>query len=189
MNPDAGLWEFRNIKQVHTHTLLFHWAGSKAATKIGKATTDGEMVKRATVLEKRAAECLERCYDNSRSVYTQAIGSEHLDASALKLITMGYLDPRSDRAAKHLKALEELLKTDQDLFYRYIHQDDFGKPEATFLVCAFWYVDALACVGRVDDAVKALDRILPYANHLGIFSEDVGWMDPNGATIPKPTAT
>jgi len=172
--PDAGLWEFRNIKQVHTYTLLFHWAGSKAATKIGKATIDGEMVKRATVLEKKAAERLERCYDNSRSVYTQAIGSEHLDASALKLITMGYLDPHSDRAAKHLKALEELLKTDQDLFYRYIHQDDFGKPEATFLVCAFWYVDALACVGRVDDAVKALERILPYANHLGIFSEDVG---------------
>ncbi len=172
--PDAGLWEFRNIKQVHTYTLLFHWAGSKAAIKIGKATTDGEMVKRAIVLEKKAAERLERCYDNSRSVYTQAIGSEHLDASALKLITMGYLDPHSDRAAKHLKALEELLKTDQDLFYRYIHQDDFGKPEATFLVCAFWYVDALACVGRVDDAVKALERILPYANHLGIFSEDVG---------------
>ena len=172
--PDAGLWEFRNIKQVHTYTLLFHWAGSKAAIKIGKATTDGEMVKRASELVLKAAKRLERCYDSSRGVYTQAIGSEHLDASALKLITMGYLDPQSDRAARHLKALEELLKTDQDLFYRYIHQDDFGKPEATFLVCAFWYVDALACVGRVDDAVKALERILPYANHLGIFSEDVG---------------
>lgn len=172
--PDAGLWEFRNIKQVHTYTLLFHWAGAKAAIKIGKITTDGEMVKHATRLEKMAADRLEQCYDPSRGVYTQAMGSEHLDASALKLITMSYLDHRSDRAARHLKTLEASLKTDQDLFYRYIHQDDFGKPEATFLVCAFWYVDALACVGRIDDAVKALERILPYANHLGIFSEDVG---------------
>jgi glucoamylase len=73
-----------------------------------------------------------------------------------------------------LKALEQLLKTEQGLFYRYVHQDDFGKPEATFLVCAFWYVDALACVGRVDDAIKTLDGILKYTNHLGIFSEDVG---------------
>jgi len=172
--PDAGLWEFRNIKQVHTYTLLFHWAGSKAAIKIGKVTTDGEMVKRASKLEQMAAERLEKCYDGTRGVYTQAMGSQHLDASALKLITMNYLDPHSDRAAKHIQALEASLKTNQDLFYRYIHQDDFGKPEATFLVCAFWYVDALACVGRVDDAVKALERILPFANHLGIFSEDVG---------------
>ncbi len=87
---------------------------------------------------------------------------------------MIYLDPNSAKARDHLAALEQLLKTEQGLFYRYVHQDDFGKPEATFLVCAFWYVDALACVGRVDDAIRTLDGILKYRNHLGIFSEDVG---------------
>jgi glucoamylase len=172
--PDAGLWEFRNIKQVHTYTLLFHWAGCKSAIKIGKIMTDGEMVRRATQLEAMAVERIERCYDTERKVYTQAMGAEHLDASTLKMITMNYLDPKSEKAQAHLRALEDLLKTDQGLFYRYVHQDDFGKPEATFLVCAFWYVDALACVGRIDDAVKTLDGILPFANHLGIFSEDVG---------------
>ncbi|HEY9048176.1 MAG TPA: glycoside hydrolase family 15 protein [Ohtaekwangia sp.] len=172
--PDAGLWEFRNIKQVHTYTLLFHWAGCQAACKIANSMTDGDLVQRAKILEKMASDRLEKCYDPQREVYTQAMGAEHLDASTLKLITMNYLDPRSERAKKHLKALEDLLKTDQGLFYRYVHQDDFGKPEATFLVCAFWYVDALACVGRIDDAVKTLDTILTFANHLGIFSEDVG---------------
>jgi GH15 family glucan-1,4-alpha-glucosidase len=172
--PDAGLWEFRNIKQVHTYTLLFHWAGSKSAAKIGQIMTDAAMVKKANHLEQMASERIEKCYDEKRGVYTQAMGADHLDASTLKLITMGYLDTRSDRAKQHIKALEQLLKTDQGLFYRYVHQDDFGKPEATFLVCAFWYVDALACVGRVDDAIKTLDGILPFANHLGIFSEDVG---------------
>lgn len=172
--PDAGLWEFRNVKQVHTYTLLFHWAGCKSAIKIGQIMTDGAMVQYASKLEKMAADRLERCYDPTRKVYTQAMGSEHLDASTLKMITMNYLDPRSEKARQHLKALEELLRTEQGLFYRYVHQDDFGKPEATFLVCAFWYVDALACVGRIDDAVKTLDNILLFANHLGIFSEDVG---------------
>ena len=172
--PDAGLWEFRNLKQVHTYTLLFHWAGCKSAMKIGKLMKDQELYERASKLEKIAVESIEKCYDEKRGVYTQAMGSPHLDASTLKMITMNYLNPNSERARKHLAALEKELKTEQGLFYRYVHQDDFGKPEATFLVCAFWYVDALACVGRVDDAIKTLDNILTYANHLGIFSEDVG---------------
>lgn len=172
--PDAGLWEFRNVKQVHTYTLLFHWAGSKAAGKIGVIMNDMELIQRALKLEKIAIENIEKAYDPVRKVYTQAIGAEHLDASTLKMITMNYLDPNSQKARDHLKALESLLKTEQGLFYRYVHQDDFGKPEATFLVCAFWYVDALACVGRVDDAIVTLDGILKYTNQLGIFSEDVG---------------
>lgn len=174
LEPDAGLWEFRNVTQVHTYTLLFHWAGAKAAIKIGKIMTDPDLVQRATRLEKLAAENIEKCYDDSRGVYTQAMGTKFLDASTLKLITMNYLDPNSDKAKRHLAELEKLLKTPQGLFYRYVHEDDFGKPHATFLVCAFWYVDALACVGRIDDAIKTLDNILTYSNHLGIFSEDVG---------------
>lgn len=172
--PDAGLWEFRNLKQVHTYTLLFHWAGCRAAMKIGKIMKDDAMLQRALALATIATENIEKCYDEKRGVYTQALGSSHLDASTLKLITMNYLDPNSEKARRHLTALEKELKTEQGLFYRYVHPDDFGKPEATFLVCAFWYVDALACVGRVEDAIKALDNILPFANHLGIFSEDVG---------------
>lgn len=172
--PDAGLWEFRNVKQVHTYTMLFHWAGAKAALKIGQIMNDSHLISKASQLEKTASEQIEKCYHKDRGYYAQARGSENFDASTLKLITMNYLDPASDVARKHLEQLEQRLKTDQGLFYRYVHADDFGKPEATFLVCAFWYVDALACVGRVDDAMKTLDGIVKYANHLGIFSEDVG---------------
>ncbi len=172
--PDAGLWEFRKVTQVHTYTLLFHWAGCKAAAKIGRIMSDPDLVVRAEKLEEIAAVNIERCYNPDRGVYMQALGSEHVDASTLKLITMNYLDPNSENARRHLATLEKSLCTEQGLFYRYVHQDDFGKPEATFLVCTFWYIDALACVGRVDDAIKALDNVLTFANHLGIFSEDVG---------------
>lgn len=172
--PDAGLWEFRNVTQVHGYTLLFHWAGSSAAKKIGLILGDPDIVSLADKLMREASTHLEKCYHTNEGFYAQAVGSDNYDASMLKLITMNYLDPNSDRAKKHLIQLERKLKTEQGLFYRYVHPDDFGKPQATFLVCAFWYVDALACVGRVDDAVKTLNNILPYANHLGIFSEDVG---------------
>ncbi|GIV36141.1 MAG: glucoamylase [Cyclobacteriaceae bacterium] len=172
--PDAGLWEFRNVKQLHCYTMLFHWAGSRAALKIGRFMNNTDLCARALKIESMAIERIERCYDLHRQVYTQAVGSPHYDASTLKLITMNYLDPRLTKTHEHLKQLEAKLKTEQGLFYRYVHPDDFGQPEATFLVCAFWYVDALACVGRVDDAIRTLNGILPYANHLGIFSEDVG---------------
>jgi len=172
--PDAGPWEFRNAKQLHAYTLLFHWAGAKAAAKLGKDLSDEDIVTKAEKLQTVAASYLEKCYDPARKVYLQALGSENLDAGTLKLITMNYLDPKSAKARQHLEALESLLKTDQGLFYRYVHPDDFGKPQATFLVCAFWYVDALAHVGRIDDAVKTLETILPFSNSLGIFSEDVG---------------
>ena len=86
---------------------------------------------------------------------------------------MNYLDPASERARDHLKALEAELKTSKGLFYRYLHEDDFGRPKTTFLICAFWYVEALACVGRLDDAVKEFEKIIQYSNHLLLFSEDV----------------
>lgn len=173
LEPDAGLWELRTKKQLHIYTLLFHWAGCKAAAKIGHIMNDDGLLQYASRLEKKACEAIERCYDSARGVYTLSPGVEHLDASALKLITMNYLDPHSEKAKKHLIGLEQRLKTTDGLFFRYVHNDDFGKPETTFLVCAFWYIDALACVGRLDDAIKTLDKILTYCNHLGIFSEDV----------------
>ncbi|MEW6746097.1 MAG: hypothetical protein AB1486_25430 [Planctomycetota bacterium] len=102
---------------------------------------------------------------------------DHLDASALQLISLNYLDPKSPRACAHLAALERELKADHGLFRRYVHADDFGEPQSTFLGTAFWYVEALACVGRIDEAVADVESLVSHANHLGLFSDDV---DPDG---------
>ncbi len=171
---DAGLWEFRNSKYLFAYTLLFHWAGAKAAFKIAQTFDDKELMQKADALSKEASITLEKCWDNTRGVYTQAVGTSNLDASTLKLITMNYLHHGDPRAKSHIEQLEKELLAEHGLFYRYKHYDDFGVPETTFLVCAFWYVDALACVGRVDDAKENLEKILGFSNHLGIFSEDVG---------------
>lgn len=170
---DAGIWEFRNMANVHCYTNLFQWAGASAAEKMARAINDEKLLQRAILMKEKAAAHIESCYDEERKVYTNAKGSPHLDASTLQLIMMNYLDPNSQRAKDHLIGLEKELKTPNGLFYRYLHSDDFGKPKTTFLICAFWYVEALACVGRIDEAVKEFENLLEYSNHLLLFSEDV----------------
>ncbi len=170
---DAGIWEFRNIANTHCYSNLFQWAGAKAALKMAKTIGNEELAERAVLLVDKAAAHIEACYDEERKVYTNAVGSKYLDASTLQLIVMNYLDPNSQRAKDHLIGLERELKTEEGLFYRYVHADDFGKPKTTFLICAFWYVEALACVGRLDEAVEAFESIIKYSNHLSLFSEDV----------------
>lgn len=175
--PDAGIWEFRNTEQHHCYTNLFQWSGCKAAIKMAEYIGDSALLDMAKKLYDKAVEKIEACYDAERKVYTQAIGVPHLDASTLQLIMMNYLDPHSDRAKDHLKALEVELKAEHGLFYRYVHADDFGKPKTTFLITAFWYVEALACVGRVDEAVEHFESLMKFTNHLGLLSEDVDATD------------
>jgi GH15 family glucan-1,4-alpha-glucosidase len=170
---DAGIWEFRNMANIHCYTNLFQWAGCSAAGKMARTIGDEALAARAKRLQEKAAEHIESCYDPNRKVYTNAAGGTYLDASTLQLIMMYYLKPDSQRAKDHLIALEKELKTPKGLFYRYLHSDDFGKPKTTFLICAFWYVEALACVGRLDEAIREFENLLQYSNHLLLFSEDV----------------
>jgi GH15 family glucan-1,4-alpha-glucosidase len=171
--PDAGLWEFRKMQNRHGYTYLFHWAGASAAQKIAAVLQDPELESRAAMIKSQAVDGLEGCYNPELQAYCSYVGGSALDASLFQLITMGYLPPNSPRAADHLRALEEGLRAKGGLFYRYRHPDDFGLPEVAFLVCGFWYVRALAAVGRVDDAKETFEQLLSYSNHLGMLSEDV----------------
>jgi GH15 family glucan-1,4-alpha-glucosidase len=170
---DAGLWEFRNLQQEHCYTFLFHWAGACAAIKIADRLNDGEMKSKALDLKAKATDKIEACYVPELKAYAQAIGSRNMDASTLQLITMGYFGEDTERANDHLKMLEKDLLAKNFLFYRYRHSDDFGEPETTFLICAFWYIEALACVNRLDEAIEGFETLSKYCNHLKLFSEDI----------------
>jgi GH15 family glucan-1,4-alpha-glucosidase len=170
---DAGIWEFRNIANHHAYSNLFQWAGASAALKIAQQNNYKDIEEQAKTLMDKAAAYIEKCYDPENEVYRNSDEGTNLDASTLQLILMNYLDPSSERAKKHLAAVEKELKGKNGLFYRYLHRDDFGKPKTTFLVCAFWYVEALACVGRLDEAKETFEQLLKYGNDLQLFSEDV----------------
>jgi GH15 family glucan-1,4-alpha-glucosidase len=174
---DAGLWEFRNLSQHHCYTYLFHWAGSCAAIKMAKVLKDQKMGELAEKLKSRSEKMIEKTYVKTKKGYAQAVGVDRMDASTLQLIMMNYLPGHTQEAKDHLKALEKELAAKNGLFYRYKHQDDFGTPETTFLICAFWYIEALACVGRIDESIKYFENIVSYGNHVGLLSEDVSESD------------
>lgn len=172
-SPDAGLWEFRGRQNRHCYTFLFHWAGASAAAKIARTLGDKELETRALKLKEASAEGIEGCYNSKLKAYASHIGGSDYDASLFQLITMKYLDPTSEKARNHVLAMEEGLRAKGGLFFRYKHTDDFGEPEVAFLVCGFWYVRALAAVGRTQDAIDAFEQLLGYSNHVGLLSEDV----------------
>lgn len=173
--PDAGLWEFRNTAWKFCYTYLFHWAGGHAALKIARRFQDQPMAERAQVIIHKSRMEIEKCYRPKLGAYTQAQEVETMDACLFHLITMNYLDHNSERARNQIEVLTKRLHVGETgLFFRYKHEDDFGKPEAAFLICGFWYVEALACVGRVAEAISTFEQLLKYSNDLGLFSEDVG---------------
>lgn len=171
--PDNGLWEFRGLKQFHCYTYLFHWAGCKSALKIASIFNDKIIHNLAVKNLQKAIQKIENCYDVETGLYYQAIGNKNLDASLLQLINMRYLKPEDPKTKRLLSALENALSAENGLFYRYLHPDDFGTPDATFLICAFWYIEALAIMNQKHKATANLTKILKYSNHLSLFSEDV----------------
>jgi GH15 family glucan-1,4-alpha-glucosidase len=171
--PDAGIWEFRGTLQFNSYTYLCHWVGCKTAYKIANALNDERLASQAQRLTNKSIQYLERCYNHQESAYMQAVDSLNHDASTLQMILLKYLDTNSSKAKKHLQAIEKNLGMNNGLIHRYIHKDDFGVPKTTFLACAFWYAEALACVGRIDDSIGVLEGLQKYSNHLGLFSEHV----------------
>lgn len=173
--PDAGIWEFRGKMQSHAESFLFHWAGAMAAKKIGLLNDNQEILKKAERCIQLAKENIEKCYDEKLKVYGMSQENKKLNASEFLLVTMKYLDVDQDRekVLDHISALEKELKMDDDLIYRYRDHDDFGETNSTFLICAFWYAEALVDVGEVEKAKSVFEKLITRSNDLGIFSEDI----------------
>ncbi len=172
--PDAGLWELRNKQQVHAFTLLAHWAGAQRAVEIAQARGDQLLEDRATLIAARARHLLEtRCWDKDRGVLTQAADGKNLDASMLLALHFGFFAPDDPRAKTHVDAIRAELSVDGGMLKRYDCEDDFGLQKAAFTVCSFWLVEALAIVGRKEEAREMFERLLKLSNDLGIFSEDI----------------
>ncbi len=169
--PDSGPWEFGTTNQFHCYTYLFNWAGCMAAIKIGTTINRNEIAIKAKSLALQSEKYIERCYNPDVSAYMQSVGSPYLDASNMQLITMNYLNPNGGRALQHLKAHEKGLFQNQSVFLRYV-QDDLGKAHNSFIICGFWYAEALAAVGMIDKAFEVIETLNKSANHLGLFSED-----------------
>jgi len=171
--PDAGPWEFRGKMQRHTFSAAISWAGcdrlSRIATRVGDSLAAREWGAHAKSMRD---EILAKAWNEKRQAFTSAFGNDDLDATTLLLTELGLLPATDPRFLKTLSRIEAELRTG-DLLFRYKHADDFGPPENAFTICAFWYVNALAAAGRVDEARERFTRLLERRNPLGLLSEDI----------------
>lgn len=172
--PDAGLWELRGKRQVHTFTLLTHWAGARRAHEIAVALGLPRLKDKSTEVADRAAKLIwDKCWDEELGALVQAVGARDLDASSLLALHFGFLDGEDPRAHRLVAAVEKQLELPNGLLRRYAVADDFGVPEAAFTVCTFWLAEALAMVGRHQDARRVFETVLGMHNGLGLYSEDL----------------
>jgi GH15 family glucan-1,4-alpha-glucosidase len=175
--PDAGLWEFRGRAHVHTYSSVMCWAACDRLSRIAGRFALADRVlywrERADIIRERV---LREAWNAERGHFADAFGGERLDASLLLLADLGFVDAMDPRFVATVEAIGRDLRRGDALF-RYIAADDFGHPETSFTICTFWYIDALAAIGRMDEARGMFERLLARRNPLGLLSEDLAFDD------------
>ncbi|HEV7815797.1 MAG TPA: glycoside hydrolase family 15 protein, partial [Janthinobacterium sp.] len=170
--PDAGMWELRTRARVHTSSVLMSWAACDRLAKIAHALG---LPERAAHWQERAEHIrgplLRDAWSEERQSFVESLGGRDLDASVLLMAEVNFIDPKDPRFVATVDALEKSL-CDGPYMRRYEAPDDFGKPETTFNICTFWRIDALARIGRKDQAREIFETMLKARNHLGLLSED-----------------
>jgi len=175
--PDAGLWEFRGREEVHTYSSVMCWA---ACDRLARIAGHLALAERAAHWRERAdamrEAILERAWDEELGHFVESAEGRRLDASLLLLAELGFIEADDPRFVATVDAIGTQLRRGDSLF-RYIAADDFGEPETSFTICSFWYIDALAAIGRVDEARQQFEALLARRNHLGLLSEDMAFDD------------
>ena len=170
--PDAGMWELRTRARVHTSSALMCWAACDRLGKIARVLKlpgrETYWHEHAQIMQKRI---LAESWSEERQSFAESFGGRDLDASVLLMIEVGFIDPKDPRFIATVDALETHL-CDGPYMRRYEAPDDFGKPETAFNICTFWRIDALARLGRKEQAREIFDAMLAARNHLGLLSED-----------------
>jgi GH15 family glucan-1,4-alpha-glucosidase len=170
--PDAGMWELRTRARVHTSSVLMCWAACDRLAKIAHTLA---LPERSAYWKQHADTMRERIlresWSEERQAFAESFGGRDLDASVLLMAEVGLIDPKDPRFISTLDALEKHL-CDGPYMRRYEAADDFGKPETAFNICTFWRIDALARIGRVDEARAIFETMLAARNPLGMLSED-----------------
>jgi len=173
LTPDAGLWEFRARARVHTHSAAMCWAACRRLAKIAGVL---DLPERAAYWRDHAdgirQAILEKAWNAELNSFVESFDGVDLDASLLLLQEIGFVAADDPRFLGTVDAVGRQLRRGNHLM-RYVAPDDFGDPHTAFSICTFWYIDALAAIGRRDEARVIFETMLAARNHLGLLSEDV----------------
>jgi GH15 family glucan-1,4-alpha-glucosidase len=171
--PDAGLWELRGATRVHTSSSVMCWA---ACDRLAKIAARLRLPKRAQYWRQHAEAIhrgiCERAWSPSRNCFVATFGGDGLDASLLLLAELGFLQPDDPRFAATVAEIERELRRG-DFVFRYTEADDFGTPKNAFLACTYWYIDAIAALGRQEEARTLFENLLACRNRHGLLAEHI----------------
>ncbi len=172
--PDSGIWEVRSNPDHFTHSKMMCWVALDRAVRLSEA---GHIVRAhaSTWLRERLAigDFIEtRCWSEGLGSYTRQADGDELDASLLLGIILGYESPDPGRLAATVDALGVGLGTGP-LLSRYSGDDGLRGGEGAFLCCSFWLADALARIGRSDEATQLMEQLIPRANDVGLYAEEL----------------
>ena len=174
--PDNGLWEVRGAPRNFTHSRLMSWVAFDRAVKcVEQWALEGPLDHWRDLRRQVRIEIEEHGFDAERNTFTQSYGSPALDASLLLIPQVGFLPPTDRRVLGTIEAIERELSIDENLILRYRpEQTDDGLPghEGAFLLCSFWMVDAMAMVGRMDEARRRFQHLLELRNDVGLLAEE-----------------
>jgi GH15 family glucan-1,4-alpha-glucosidase len=181
---DHGIWEVRGEPQHFLHSKVMCWVALDRAIALGDVIAD----RSSAPHWKQARADIEQMvtqegWNESAGAFTQYVGTDALDASALMLPIVGLLPATDPRVLCTIDAIEERLTDERGLVYRYRTEtgvDGLDGREGTFLLCTFWLAQALAMAGRVDRARSVFERAIGYVNDVGLLAEEV---DPESGAL------
>ena len=186
--PDDGIWEVRGGQQKFLCSRLACWVALDRAIKIARARSFPRNGHWKEQRDKIYDSIFRDFWDEKRQAFMQYPGSETVDASSLLMPLFRFISPKDPRWLSTLKRIEEELVTDS-LVYRYRPEvaapDGFTTKEGTFTMCSFWYVECLSRSGQLEKARFYFEKMLGYANHLGLYSEQLGFEGEHLGNFPQ----
>jgi GH15 family glucan-1,4-alpha-glucosidase len=175
--PDEGIWEVRDGRKHFTFSKLMCWVALDRAHRIAvsrslPAERDRWLANRDEIY----TAIMDRGYSRSKRSFVQSFDGEALDASVLLAPMVRFVAPSDPRMQGTLDAIQRELESDH-LVRRYdprVAPDGIGGEEGTFSMCTFWLSEALARAGRLEEARLTFEKMLGYANHVGLYGEQIG---------------
>lgn len=176
--PDDGIWEVRGGEKEFLHSRLMSWVAFDRASRLAeKRSLPGPLKTWLTIRDAISEDIFTNFWDDSQKSFVQYQGSNCLDASALLMPLMRFISPVDPRWLSTMEAIEKTL-TEDSLVYRYDTRensvDGLRGREGSFTACSFWFIECLARSHQLEKARLLFDKMLGYANHLGLYSEQLG---------------
>jgi len=186
--PDEGIWEVRGGKKNFLYSRLLCWVAFDRAIKIAEARSfplNEDWRKQRDIIH---SSIFSDFWDEEHKAFMQFPGASTVDASSLLMPLVRFISPKDPRWLSTLKRIEEELVSDS-LVYRYkpdlAAPDGFISHEGTFSMCTFWYVECLSRSGQLEKARFYFEKMLGYANHLGLYSEQLGFQGEHLGNFPQ----